>query len=133
MMLHKWKLIHFTFASDIRGDLVAIDLENQLPFRPVRFFSTSNVPVGTVRGSHAHLNCHQVFIALCGEILVTLDDGYSEQSFLLNQPSVGLYVCNLVWGTQKSLTINSVLGVFASHLFSESDYVREYSKFKQLI
>jgi UDP-2-acetamido-3-amino-2,3-dideoxy-glucuronate N-acetyltransferase len=129
----KWELIKFTFATDHRGDLMAIDLENQLPFVPKRFFSTYNVPGNAIRGAHAHTKCQQVLIALSGKLLITLDSGSVKQDFILDNPSIGLYVQTLVWSTQESILPGSVLGVFASHLYDESDYVREYELFRMLV
>ena len=66
MEKNAWNLMKFTFASDFRGDLVALDFEKQLPFVPKRFFNTFNVPNDAVRGEHAHFKCDQVLLALAG-------------------------------------------------------------------
>jgi UDP-2-acetamido-3-amino-2,3-dideoxy-glucuronate N-acetyltransferase len=129
----QWKLIKFTFASDARGDLLAIEFQKQLPFEPKRFFATYNVPNMAVRGEHAHLECGQVLFAIAGEIRVALDNGFQTEEFLLDDPTVGLYIPKLTWGTQESLSSTSILGVFASHSYSESDYLRNYDKFLERV
>ena len=130
---HKWGLIQFTFASDYRGDLVAIEFRNQLPFQPERFFATYNVPAIAVRGEHAHIECDQVLLPLAGKTRVVLSDGFQQHEFLLEDPTVGLYVPKLTWGTQQSLTASSILGVFASHAYEESDYIRNYANFLEKV
>ena len=133
MMDKKWGLIGFTLASDSRGDLVAIEFEKQLPFRPNRFFTTFNVPNKALRGEHAHVNCEQVLVAIAGKIRVLLNDGSHSQEFILDDPNIGLYIPKLVWGTQESLEPSSVLGVFASHNYEESDYIRNFDSFINLV
>ena len=129
----QWELIRFTFASDNRGDLLAIELQNQLPFEPKRFFATYNVPSTAVRGEHAHIECEQVLFALAGSIRVLLNDGVCNQEFLLDDPTIGLYIPNHIWGTQESLSSSSILGVFASHAYEESDYIRSFDEFLHLV
>ncbi len=129
----QWELIRFTFASDTRGDLLAIELQNQLPFKPKRFFATYNVPSATVRGEHAHIECEQVLFALAGRIRILLHDGVRNQEFLLDDPAIGLYVPKQIWGTQESLSSSSILGVFASHPYEDSDYIRSFDAFLELV
>ena len=129
----QWRLIRFTFASDARGDLLAIEFEKQLPFEPKRFFTTYNVPITAVRGEHAHIECEQVLFALAGSIRVLLDNGVITQEFLLDDPTIGLYVPKQIWGTQESLSSSSILGVFASHAYEESDYIRSFDAFLELV
>ena len=128
-----WKLNKFTVASDTRGDLLAIEFDGQLPFVPKRFFATYNVPPLVIRGEHAHINCEQILVALAGEIRVRLDDGFQTQEFILDDPSIGLFVPKLTWGTQESLTSHSILGVFASHAYDELDYLRIYDQFLEIV
>jgi UDP-2-acetamido-3-amino-2,3-dideoxy-glucuronate N-acetyltransferase len=129
----QWRLIRFTSASDARGDLLAIELQKQLPFEPKRFFATYNVPSTAVRGEHAHIVCEQVLFALSGSIRVLLDDGVRTQEFLLDDPTIGLYVPKQIWGTQESLSSSSILGVFASHPYEDSDYIRSFDAFLELV
>jgi UDP-2-acetamido-3-amino-2,3-dideoxy-glucuronate N-acetyltransferase len=133
MTCKNWSLIKFFRTSDNRGNLVAIDFEKQLPFIPKRFFVTFDVPSETVRGEHAHLECAQVLLPIAGRIHVLLNDGFQSQEYTLDDPSVGLYIPKLIWSTQKSLGSSSVLGVFASHAYEESDYIRNFEKFVEFV
>jgi UDP-2-acetamido-3-amino-2,3-dideoxy-glucuronate N-acetyltransferase len=125
----KWSLIDFTFASDHRGDLVAIDFEKHLPFDPKRFFTTFGVPSDAVRGEHAHYECEQVLVVLKGEIRISLTNGHESEVFHLKSPSMGLFLPSMIWGVQESLNSSSVLGVFASHPYDEADYIRNYEQY----
>lgn len=112
---------------------MAIEFQKQLPFEPKRFFATYNVPNLAVRGEHAHLVCQQVLLALAGEIRVTLNNGFETEEFLLDDPTVGLYIPELTWGTQESVNSSAILGVFASHHYEDSDYVRVFDDFLKLM
>lgn len=122
-------LIQMDKASDMRGSLVAIDFKSQLPFMPERFFTVYDVPSSEVRGAHAHRKCEQVLTCLRGSVRVIVDNGTTREEFLLNSPDVGLYMPAMTWGTQYDYSSDAVLGVFASHPYDNSDYIREYSNF----
>ena len=123
------RLIDFTRASDLRGDLSAVSFPKQLPFTPQRFFSVFNVGSDKVRGEHAHLNCEQVLVALAGSVSVLIDDGTTRQEVRLSDPSVGLYLPAMTWGSQFNFSEDSVLGVFASDSYDPDDYIRSYEEF----
>jgi UDP-2-acetamido-3-amino-2,3-dideoxy-glucuronate N-acetyltransferase len=133
MKKNNWNMLKFTLASDFRGDLVAIDFEKQLPFSPKRFFYTFNVPNTALRGEHAHIECEQVLIAIAGKIRVLLNDGSQNKEFILDDPAVGLYVPKFTWASQESQTSSSILGVFASHVYEESDYIRNFDSYIELV
>ena len=118
--------------SDMRGSLVALGLEDDLPFEPKRFFIVYDVPSADVRGEHAHKTCHQALICLSGTVRAIVDDGSRRDEYLLDSPSKFLYMEPGTWGTQFAYSENAVLGVFASHDYDPDDYIREYSEFLAL-
>lgn len=123
------RLLRFTEASDLRGDLSAVLFAEQLPFTPQRFFSVFNVGSDKVRGEHAHLNCEQVLVVLAGSVSVLIDDGEIRQELRLSDPSLGLYLPAMTWGSQFNFSEDSVLGVFASDPYDPDDYIRSYEEF----
>lgn len=121
-------LYRVTIASDIRGSLAAIEFD-QLPFRPQRFFTVYDVPSKDVRGMHAHRSCEQFLVALAGSVTCLVDDGSRRQTYLLDDPGVGLYMPALTWGTQYGYAPGTILVVFASHPYDPDDYLRDYDEF----
>lgn len=118
---------------DNRGHLFVGEFLKDIPFLPKRFFTISNVPKAhNVRGEHAHLKCKQYLICMAGEVDVLLDDGKNKKMYTLNSLQQGLYIAPKVWGVQTFKTESSVLLVFASEYYEESDYIRDYQKFKNL-
>lgn len=121
-------LIPVTLASDLRGDLTAVEFET-LPFTPRRFFVVSNVPTAKVRGEHAHRRCEQFLVCLQGSVTALVDDGTTRASYILDTPSLGLYMPSMTWGTQYNYSRDAVLAVFASQPYNPDDYLRTYDDF----
>jgi acetyltransferase-like isoleucine patch superfamily enzyme len=119
-------------VSDIRGDLLPLDIPSDLPFAPRRVFFVYGVPSKEVRGAHAHHRCEQFLIALHGSVSCIVDDGTSRAEYLLDEPSVGLHMPPMTWGTQYKYSPDAVLAVFASRPYEEADYIRDYEEFIEL-
>lgn len=124
------RLMPLTKAMDLRGSLLAVDFELQLPFEPKRFFTVFDVSSSVVRGEHAHKTCHQFLICLSGSLQVLVDDGDSRATVELSNSDVGLYVPPLVWSTQFKHSSGAVLGVFASESYAHNEYIRNYQEFR---
>ena len=117
---------------DIRGSLTVGEFDRNIPFTAKRYFMVFGVPSMETRGEHAHRECHQFLICVCGSCSVVADDGTNRQEFLLDQPDVGIHLPPMVWGIQYKYSADAVLLVFASHFYDGEDYIRDYSEFRQL-
>jgi UDP-2-acetamido-3-amino-2,3-dideoxy-glucuronate N-acetyltransferase len=126
-------LISLRQARDIRGSLTVTEFADDLPFAPQRFFAVYDVPSKDVRGEHAHRKCEQFLVCLKGSVTAIVDDGSSRHEYVLDDPSVGLYMPAMTWGTQYSYSSDAVLGVFASLGYDDSDYIRDYAQFKRAL
>jgi acetyltransferase-like isoleucine patch superfamily enzyme len=118
-------------AVDMRGSLVAAEFTD-LPFVPRRTFVVYGVPSTEVRGEHAHRECEQFLVCLSGSVTVLADDGVERREFVLDDPSVGIHLKPMTWGTQYKYSPGAVLMVFASHEYDDADYIRDYDEFVQL-
>ena len=126
-------LYPLTQAVDMRGSLAAMEFVSQCPFMPIRLFMVHGVPNKSVRGEHAHHQCHQFLIAASGSVAVSVDDGKNRGSVVLDSPDRGLYIPPLTWGSQYQFSSDAVLLVLASHEYGDADYIREYSNFLKLV
>ncbi|MEP6482199.1 MAG: WxcM-like domain-containing protein [Rhodoglobus sp.] len=124
------RLMRLTTAVDMRGSLVALEFGDRFPFAPQRFFFVYGVPSRDVRGEHAHRECHQFLVCVNGSVKAVTDDGASRVEHQLDDPSVGLYMPPLTWGTQYAYSSDAILVVFASHSYDPDDYIRDYSAFR---
>ncbi|MYN15036.1 isomerase [Pusillimonas sp. TS35] len=123
----------FRTVPDMRGSLSAGEFQRDIPFSPLRYFLVFDVPTAEVRGEHAHRECHQFLIAVKGSVRVVADNGNVRQEFVLNKNNIGLYLPPMVWGIQYHYSPDAVLLVFASHHYDPDDYIRDYSKYIELV
>jgi len=123
------RLLPFPLIPDSRGNLMFAEFPRHLPFQPKRFFVTYDVPVGSVRGEHAHKHLEQIIVCLKGSLAVTVDDGKVREKCILDTPGAGLYIPPLTWGVQSEHTPNCIMLVLASDVYDESGYLRNYAAF----
>jgi acetyltransferase-like isoleucine patch superfamily enzyme len=123
------ELTALTSATDIRGSLVATEFEKDLPFIPRRFFIVYDVPSSQVRGEHAHRQCEQFLMCLRGSVRVTLDDGVVRSEHVLDDPTRGIHLPAMTWGSQSAYSPDAILAVFASLPYDDADYIRDYDEF----
>jgi acetyltransferase-like isoleucine patch superfamily enzyme len=123
-------LIRMPEIVDLRGKLSFAEVGQYLPFAPERYFLVYDVPSQEIRGEHAHKECHQFLICVKGSITAITDNGKLKDQVVLDSPTVGLHIPPMVWGIQFKYSADAVLLVFASHRYSGSDYIRNYSEFK---
>jgi serine acetyltransferase len=127
----RFRLRKLRKAVDMRGSLVAAEFSD-LPFMPRRTFVVYGVPSKEVRGEHAHRECEQFLVCLSGSVTVLADDGVERREFVLDDPSIGIHLKPMTWGTQYKYSPGAVLMVFASHEYDDADYIRDYDEFISL-
>ena len=121
-----WQLNSF---EDMRGALVVADFADDLPFVPSRSFMVHHVPSEDVRGEHAHRQCAQFLVCVCGSVCVVVDDGSQSRELCLNRTDQGLYIPTMVWGVQYKFSPDAILLVYASHPYDSDEYIRDYETF----
>ena len=114
---------------DRRGNLTVAQGMTDLPFDIKRAYWVYDVPSGECRGGHAHKRCKELIIAVSGSFSVTLDDGKSKKTFVLNHPYEGLLVETDIWRPLDDFSSGAVCLVLASEPFEEEDYIRHYDDF----
>ena len=125
-------LHHLPHIIDPRGDLSVGEIGVHVPFEVKRYFVVFGVSSGEIRGEHAHRRLHQFLVCVHGRCEVVADDGRNRQTFLLDRPSLAVYLPPMVWGVQHSYTPGSVLLVLASAHYDPADYIRDYDDFLAL-
>lgn len=115
--------------DDSRGSLVVNASGGDLPFTPCRIFQVFNVPVGEMRGDHAHRRCHQYLIAPHGVVDVVVDDGTRRVKITLDCPELGLHIPPLTWGIQSRFSPDALLLVLASEPYDRAEYITDYVEF----
>ena len=115
--------------TDARGSLTVGEVPTEVPFSPARCFVVFDVPSMELRGEHAHKQCQQFLICLHGSCRVLLDDGQHRCEVTLERPDMGVFMPEMIWGTQYRYSHDAVLLVFASRTYEAEDYLRTYDDF----
>lgn len=127
------RLINLRSAADLRGRLLAAEIDSELPFAPKRAFFVYAVPTAEVRGEHAHRTLEQVLICTHGALSVVVDNGHARAEFRLDSPEQALYIPPHIWATQYRYTPDAVLLVLASDTYDSMEYIRDYAEFSQIV
>lgn len=124
------KLINMkTISQDKLGKLTFFETGKEVPFPIERIFYTYGAPAGARRGGHAHKECWEYLFCTYGEITVKLNDGSQTEEIRLKADGEGLLMAPATWIDLIWETDNAALCVANSHLFEESDYIRDYDAF----
>lgn len=115
------------------GNITIVENYKDIPFDVKRIYYLYDVPGGESRGGHAHKDLHQLIIAASGSFDVVIDDGRVKRTVTLNRPNYGLYVKPGIWRELINFSSGSVLLVLASMYYSEDDYLRVYTDFKDYV
>jgi len=125
------ELLDIPTINDARGNLAVIE-KDILPYPIKRVYYLFDVPSNSFRGGHAHKEQLEFLIALSGSFTVTLDNGRSKKSFLLNKPNKGLLLPTGIWRELEDFSSGAICLVLSSGEFEEDDYIRDYKSFKNL-
>ncbi|MYM29578.1 WxcM-like domain-containing protein [Duganella sp. CY15W] len=129
--LDKSRLIDLPKFHDPRGNLSVIEGGQQVPFDIKRVYYLYDVPGGSSRAGHGHLELQQFFIAMSGSFDVIVDDGYNRKRVHLNRSYYGLYVPGMMWREVENFSSGGVCLVLASTHYDPSDYYFDYDEFVQ--
>ncbi len=123
--------VKYTFQphGDERGQLVALEEFNDIPFRIKRVYYMYDTIADVVRGKHAHIKLEQILVCVHGSCKIRLDNGREKKVVVLEKPYEGLYVPSNMWREMFDFSPDAVLMVFASELYDEADYIRDYDEF----
>lgn len=113
------------------GNLIPIEFDNTLPFKPKRTFFVYGVPNKDSRGQHAHRKNKQMIYCINGQITVTLNDGFKEKKYELTS-GYCIYIPNMIWDEQIYHTKNTVLISLCSINYNVMDYITDFDEFKKI-
>jgi WxcM-like, C-terminal len=113
------------------GNITAINNEKEVPFNIERIYYLFDVPGGEGRGGHAHRELQQLIVAASGSFDIIIDDGNMKRTFHLSRPYTGLYMPAGLWRELDNFSSGSICLVLASTMYDETDYIRDYTEFKE--
>ncbi|MAA64502.1 MAG: dTDP-6-deoxy-3,4-keto-hexulose isomerase [Alteromonadaceae bacterium] len=129
--LVRW--VDFAPLGDERGELVSIEGGRNIPFPVRRVYYIYSCRQGVSRGFHAHRALRQVAICISGSCKMLLDNGRERAEATLDSPLRGLLIEGMMWREMHEFSPNCVLLVLADQHYDESDYIRSYEGFLEVV
>tara|TARA_R110002167_G_scaffold24330_8_gene85741 strand:- start:295 stop:741 length:447 start_codon:yes stop_codon:yes gene_type:complete len=126
-------LLNFSAISDQRGKLISLEASKNIPFNIERVYYLFDTIKGAERGFHAHIDLQQIAICISGSCTIDVESAEGKESFTLDAPNKGLFMTGIVWREIRNFSADCVLMVLADALYSEDDYIRDYSSFEALL
>jgi len=127
------KLIRLQTHGDERGSLISLEHNNNIHFDIKRVYYMFNTRDDVRRGCHAHRNLKQLVIAVRGSCRFILDNGHERIELLLDNPGQGLLLDSLIWREMHEFSEDCVLMVLADQVYDETDYIRSYSDYIEIM
>jgi hypothetical protein len=132
-MMEHCRIIDLPRHNDPRGNLSVVEGGIHVPFDLERVYYLYDVPGGSARAGHGHVELQQLIIAMSGSFDVIVDDGYERRKFHLNRSYYGLYIPKLMWREVENFSSGGVCLVMASTKFDKSDYYYDYDEFAAMV
>ena len=115
--------------SDERGSLIALEGGINIPFEIKRLFYIYNVASNSERGNHAHHLAKQYIICVYGSFRLQIKNKTGISTYVLDDPSKGIYVPELTWVKLTHFSPASIALVLTDTVFDESDYIKQEDEF----
>jgi dTDP-4-dehydrorhamnose 3,5-epimerase-like enzyme len=126
------KLIDLDIKGDVRGSLISLESQKNIPFEIKRVYYIFGTQPGVSRGFHAHKELQQIAICISGSCHFILDNGLKKEEIFLNSPEKSIFIDPMIWHEMHNFSDNCVILVLASDYYNESDYIRSYNLFKEI-
>ena len=116
------------------GSLGIAEAGKNIPFEIKRVYFINNFgETEAVRGKHAHRKLRQVIFCISGTFDLELDDGEKRQTIKMDCPYRGVILGQMLWHTMANFSKDCTILVLADDLYDESDYIRNYNDFMELV
>jgi len=112
---------------DGRGVLTSVEEQIDVPFEIKRVFYMHHII--TDRGGHAHADTDQVVIAAAGRFKMDLSDGTNTQTYVLDDPTRGVYTPRMVFIRLYDFSPGAVCLVLASTHYDISKSIRSWEDY----
>lgn len=124
-----YKEIQFPEHGDIRGNLVVIEGNKNIPFEIKRIFYMYGSDKMVVRGQHANRKSEFVMINVKGSSKIRIDDGNESKVVTLDDPCKGVYIKKMVWKDMYDFSEDAVLLVLSNECYDAEEYIRDYEEY----
>lgn len=116
---------------DERGVLTSIESGQDIPFEIKRIFYMHHI--ATDRGGHAHTDTEQVVTAAVGRFKMDLSDGVNTKTYILDDPTRGVYTPPMVFIKLYDFSPGAVCLVLASTHYDIKKSIRSWEAYLEAI
>lgn len=127
------KTVDFKQLGDGRGALISLEGNINIPFEIKRVYYIYNTLPSVPRGFHAHKKLEQLAVCLKGSCELVMDDGRRKETITLDSPDKGVLIEHMQWHEMHNLSEDCILIILANDIYDESDYIRDYTQFLELV
>jgi len=133
--MKKSSLVEYIALQVIKDDCIMCVAQhpNQIPFPIKRVYYMVQSSPDLPRGYHTHKELDQVFFCIQGSMRMVLDDGKTREEVTLNDPSIGIRLKPMIWHEMHDIKENTIMLIFASDVYKESDYIRTLKEFMEVV
>ncbi|MBR4454636.1 MAG: WxcM-like domain-containing protein [Solobacterium sp.] len=129
-----YRLLEFHELGDERGNLVAIEGNQDIPFEIRRVFYLYGTDDSMVRGQHANRHSQFVLINVSGSSDIRIRDGKGNEEIVhLNKPRMGVYLPAMIWKEMYNFSKNSVILCLSDTHYDGSEYIRDYDEYVRIV
>ena len=129
-MVTNTRFVFFKKYTDNYGNLIPLEVGEEIPFNVNRAYYIYNVEDGVRRGFHSHRKLEQILVCVHGSVKILLKTPFQSEDVILDNPEKGLYIGPAVWRELYDFSPDAVLMVFASRHYEIQDYIRDYSEYE---
>lgn len=118
-----------TFPEPGRGTLTVVESGKSIPFPIARIFYIYGLNNDYERGSHAHHEAEQVFIAISGSFSLSLSNAHETKTFTMKDPNRAVYAPPMIWAHLSNFSEDAICLVLTNTLYDPADYIRDWDEF----
>ncbi len=127
-ILDQVRWIDLPWTVEEGGMITSLESEQAIPFKIQRVYYMHHV--SEERGGHAHIDTDQVVVAAAGSFSVDLSDGERTVTFVLDDPTRGLYMPRLVFNWLYGFSAEAVCLVLANTHYDISRSLRSWDEYR---
>lgn len=121
--------IKLNTKGDRNGSLTSIESLIEVPFEIRRVFYIYDTKDNVVRGQHANKNSNFFFVCLVGSCKIKYFYNFSFHEILLNNPTMGFFLPNMIWKEMFDFSSNSILLVLSDTLYDPYEYIKDFKEY----
>ena len=127
-----YRVLTFRELGDERGNLVAIEGGQEVPFEIKRVFYMYGTDDSMVRGQHANRESQFVLINVSGSSKVRINDGMGHEVVVnLDKPRIGVFIPRMVWKEMYDFSSDSVILCLADTHYDGKEYIRDFAAYQE--